>query len=402
MQSAVAGAGRSRQVVLVLALALVTFIALASDARADFFRFDARSPIITRSSAGATEYAYLGPEFRVDGGGSASTDTYECAINQPDGAGVSTQSLVTDYLPVVTHLLTPGYSDTPWISDLGYSVTSDASLVAGDTFHVTVTPWYGFTMLMHVVASCTTDYNVFGYQYGSYGNYLDAWNASLQATTPSTDHPQQGTPDYATLVGQAFHWGSMGIPANPASAVTASDRSAAPARTGRPGARFALHNGTNAIRTTFGQVARSGRALARSKRPPAIYLSTRPARAHCRATQLQVPVVNGSGTVLLNLQCSGLKGGASARLQVHTAIRRSFRLHKGTGRFNIHLDKPPGNVPPFVYVSTHPAKTPCRVVHRKVHLRPRTLDLHMTARCKQVPRKATGTLYVGGLLAANR
>jgi hypothetical protein len=396
MHAAHAGTRRLRRVILVLVLALATYVGLTTDARANFFRFDALSPLITRSSAGATEYAYLGPEFRVDGGGSASTDTYECAINQPDGSGTATQSLVTDYLPVVTHLETPGYGDTPWISDLGYSVTSDASLVAGDTFHVTVTPWYGFTMLMHVVASCTTDYNVFGYQYGSYGPYLDRWNASLQATTPSTDHPQQGTPDYVTLVGDAFHWGSKGIPANPASA------SAASARTRRPGTPFALHNGTNAIRIPFGQVARSGRALARSKRPPAIYLSTQPAGAHCRATQLQVPVVNGSGTVLLNLQCSDLKGGASARLQIHSAIRRSFRLHKGTGRFNIHLDKPPGSIPPFVYVSTHPAKTPCRVVHRKVHLRPRTLDLHMTARCKRVPRKATGTLYVGGLLAANR
>ena len=396
MEAADAGTRTLRRIMLVVALALVTYVGLASDARADDYRFDIRSPLVSRSSGGATESAYLSPEFLVDGNQFKYTNTYECPLI-PEGGGV--HSAVTDYIAVVTHLVTNGYGDVPWYSNLGYSVTSDASLVAGDTFHVSISSWYGFGMLMRLVASCTTDYNVFGYQYGSYGPYLDAWNASLQATTPSVEHPQQGTPDYVTLVRQAFNWGSTGVPANPASASAAS---AASVRTRRPGARFALHNGTNAIRMPFGQVARTARALARSKRPPAIYLSTRPADAHCRATQLQVPVINGSGTASLNLQCHGLKAGASARLRVHTAIQRSFRLHKGTGKFNIHLDKPPGKIEPFVYVSTNPAKTPCRVVHRKVHLRPRTVDLHMTARCKRVPRNATGTLYVGGLLAANR
>jgi hypothetical protein len=382
VQSTESGTRRLRQVVLAAALALAAYAVVTSDARANFYPFDGRSPIVSRTANGATDAAYAGPEFRVYNG--TSTDTYECPLVS-GGGGV--HSTVTDYLAVVTDLFARDQAgNEAWSSDLGYSVGSDASLSAGDTFHVTVTSWYPNGLVMHLLASCTTDYNVFPYHYGSYGPYLDHWNASLQAQRP----------DFVTLVQQAFNWGSTGMSANPASAVAAS------ARSRRPGTRFALHNGTNAIRMPFGQVARSARALTISKRPPAIYLSTRPAGAHCRAKQLQVPVINGSGTVSLNLQCHGLKSGASARVRVHKAIQRSFALHKGEGRFNIHLDKPPGTIPPFVYVSTHPAKTPCSVVHRKVHLRPRTLDLHMVARCKQVPRKATGTLYVGGLLAANR
>jgi hypothetical protein len=379
MQSGEAGTRRLWQGALVAALVLATYVSLASEARANFYPFDVRSPLVSRSSNGATDVAYLGPEFRVQAW--ASTDTYECPLLSGQG-GV--HSVVTDYIAAVND--TYDTYQQPYNAHLGYSVTSDASLVDGDTFHVTVTSWYSRGLIMHVVASCTSDYNVFPYAHGSYGPYLPHWNASLQV----------GHPDWVTLAQQAFNWAGTGVPANPASAVTAS------ARTRRPGTRFAIHNGINQITMPFGQVARTARALARSKRPPAIYLSTRPAGAHCRATQFQVPVIDGSGTMLLNLQCHGLKGGASARVQIHSAIQRSFRLHKGKGRFNIHLDKPPGKIAPFVYVSTHPAKTPCRVVHRKVHLRPRKLDMHLVARCKRVPRHSTGTLYVGGLLAANR
>jgi hypothetical protein len=388
MQTAEAGNRKLRQLMLALALALATYVALASDARANYYPLQGTTPLASRSASGASEFAYVGPEVIATSSGGASTDGYDCPAGQA----------VTNYLAVVTHIGPEDpddpVADQPWNSDLSYDVESDASVVAaGHTFHVTILVWAGpVVQRMHVLVTCGTDYNVFPYQHGEYGPYLDAWNAELQRVCDRSCSDQPSFPDYSVLVRTAFHWATMGEPANPASASTAVAASPRASRGRRGGGRFALHNGTNQIGMKFRK--------ARNPRPPAIYLS-RLANRHCRATQLQVPVISGSGTLSLQLQCHGLKRGAHARLTIRKAIQRSFHLHQGTGRLNIHLDKPPGKVSPFVYVSTHPAKAPCRAVHRKVRFRPRTLDLHLVARCERVPRKATGTLYVGGLLAAN-
>ena len=362
-------------------MAAASLLAPATDADAATYRLDVRYPIASQSASGESEFAYLGPEYVLtqsyfgepDAGSGTSTDTYLCPINQA----------VTNWIGVVTAVSTDDGNTDPTSTDLGISVHSDAAFTAGDSFDVTTTSWYGYPATLHLVASCTTDYNVFPYHTESYGDYLDDWNASLRRQMP----------DFATLARQAFNWPVTGTPANPSRAVAASERASAAGKR-----KFKLRNGSNEIDLTFEHTGR-GASLARSRRPPAIYFSTEPADADCRAERMHLPVIDGIGSLSLDVRCRGLKGGATARLKIRKAIRRSFPLSKGDGTIRVNLDKPAGKVAPFVHLSTGPGSAPCDVEDRKVRMRRDEVDLRVDAHCGQVPRDARGKLYVGGLLA---
>jgi hypothetical protein len=65
---------------------------------------------------------------------------------------------------------------------------------------------------------------------------------------------------------------------------------------------------------------------------------------------MHVPVIDGSGAVVLELRCRGLRRGATARLTIRKGIRRTFRLHEGNGTVRVRLDKPPDTVEPLVHL----------------------------------------------------
>lgn len=135
-----------------------------------------------------------------------------------------------------------------------------------------------------------------------------------------------------------------------------------------------------------------------SRRPPAIYMK---GGTGCRSERMRTSVWNAVGRVELALKCQRLKPGSTARLRIGPAIVRQFGLGKGIGKIRVHLDKPPGSVEPYAYLSYGRARGACKNVGRQLRLQPRTLDLRVTVRCGRAARGATGYLYVGGLLAAD-
>ena len=94
------------------------------------------------------------------------------------------------------------------------------------------------------------------------------------------------------------------------------------------GNRFALRNGTNVIGLRFTRPEGT-------RRPPAVYLSTRPARATCSARRMHLTVRHGLGELALTLRCRGLKRGSAARVRIGEPIRKTFRLRKGDGTIRV-------------------------------------------------------------------
>ena len=368
------GTATRRPLGLLAAVAALACAILAADAKADTYYFDPRPPpdgniIATRHKPGyplatggmvpaANEYSWGGPRVIVRGN-TTNTDYYDCS--RPP----------TRWIAV---------ADDAESATRSFTSTSDAYLVHGvgnSRFNVTTTNWSSSDINIRVVSACTSDYTgtLFPYVTGTFLDWLPA--AEKQLLSRNLD-------DYLEwLVDKAFGWDtSFAATASTAPAAAASHR----------GTRFALRNGKNRIAVSFKQPRRG-------RRPPSFYLTTSPAAADCSARRMHTAVMDGAGGMVLTLSCDGVRKGATGRLRIRKAIRRTFRLREGDGTVKIHLDKPPGRIEPLVYLRTRRAKAACKVRDRKLRLGRRTFDLRIDAHCGRVGRRAVGKLYVGGLLA---
>lgn len=315
------------------------------------------------------DHAYKMPRVWVQGQ-SVNTDSYQCAdTDRSDNR--------REYLN--NWVIVPDDTQT---AALSFSSTSTlGATVYGAYTHITTWNWSDPTAKIRAVISCTN--NTDAYPTDSYGDYYDAWTASLWS----------GNPDFRCLAKSAFH---IGVPcSHPSRSVRAAGPPLAtltPAAS--PGGNsFPLVNGSNSLALTF-------RWPRSTLRPPAIYYSTSPARADCTARRLHVPVNDGHGYMRLVLRCAGLKPGATAKLRIRPAIRRTFRLEQGRGTGHVRLDKPPGSVKPLVFLGTRPATAPCTIRSRQTRMTRRTLELRVTGHCGRVARGTVGELAVGGLIAA--
>lgn len=319
------------------------------------------------ASNGDDERAYKGPRVYVQGQ-SPNSDSFQCARQKTEYAN--------NMVAVADDLQT---------TKLSFTSTSTLSLLGYGNYVAVITwNWSDTTAHIRVVTSCTEDVDRYPGA-STYGDYYRSWLASLTA----------GTPNYVCLAREAFRWSTCGLPpGRRAFAALAAPTPLAPLTpASRPGGNtYALANGTNTLAMAFRQPRGS-------LRPPAIYYSTRPAAARCVAQRLHVPVSNGYGYLELKLQCAGLKPGATAKLRLRPAIRRTFRLRAGDGAGRVHLDKPPGAVEPLVFLGTHPATAPCRIRSRRLRMASRTLDLRIVGHCGRVKPGTRGELAVGGLIA---
>ncbi len=332
--------------------------------------------LITARYGNGTDWAYKAPRVFVQGQ-SINRDSYECAAT-PANARAQTMN---------NWVLVP---DDLGSSDLSFTSTGNLSPIgsAGPTVTITTWNWSDTTAHVRVVHSCTNSIDAFPTTW-SYGNYYRRWLTSLAA----------GKPDFKCLVSNAFYWNTeacatAGVPAEGRGARAAASAPLAPlVPVASPGGNvYALENGINRLAMTF-------RHPSASRRPPVFYYSTRPASAGCEARRMHVPVNRGFGYLHLVLRCSGLRTGATAKLTLRPAIRRTFPLREGRGVGRIRLDKPPGTVKPLVFVSTRSAAVPCDIRSRQVRMARRTVDLRIDGRCGRVPRGARGELAVGGLIA---
>lgn len=357
--------GRATVVAAVLA-------SLAPAVRADTYRAT-DADLITSVFGDGHDSAYKGPRVFVQGQ-SVNRDTYECAHFTPGVSGPVSEKM-NNWVAVADDLQT---------SNLSFTSTGNLSPIgsAGPSVSVITWNWSDTTAHIRVVTSCTNNIDGFPTHY-SYGDYNRAWVAGLKA----------GSPDFVCLVHSAFWFSTCGRPADQRAfaAATAPIEPVTPAA--RPaGNTFALRNGSNTLALSF-------RHPRTSLRPPAICYSTSPAKARCVARRLHVPVSNGHGYVQLVLRCAGLKPGASAKLRIRPAIRRTFRLRQGAGSGHVHLDKPPGSVKPLVFLGTRPATAPCTIRSRQTRMASRTMDLRIVGHCGRVKPGTVGELAVGGLLA---
>ncbi len=353
---------------LVVVATLATCAGLAADARADDYYTnpalakDGGNVVSSRYRGNSLEYAWKGPRVIVQGN-STNSDYYYCL-----GADSPTNWAVV--------------ADDEASASLSFTSTSDA-VFANDQrrnwYSVTTTNWSPYHVNIRVLSSCTNNTSVFGYNAGPVFEWLDEWISWLLKEGP------EGVFKY--LLNKAFGWEDGSASSAHASSASVA---ATAARNGRK--RFALRNGTNRISLGFKQPPSS-------RRPPAIYFTTKPASADCKAESMHANVHDGSGGLLLELDCRGVGRGDFARLKVRKAIRRNFKLVKGAGEVDINLDKPPGKVEPLVYLSSRPANEPCKIRDHDLDLGRRTVDLAIEAHCGKVSRGAIGRLYVGGLLA---
>ncbi len=356
---------------LLVIVALLISATLAAEAQGNLYPFTQDGRITSRkvpyldhtgTAQTALDFGYKGPKVIV-GGSSTNKDTYSCPI-----AGNYFETF-SSYVGVSADYAT---------SDLNFGSSSDIYFRADWSYiGISTTNWSRDDADIRVVASCTPDGSVIGYT-GASGDYLKAWLDSLFRTAGTSREP-----DYAGLVRNAFSWGAATARASSVGAIQAARK---------PGNRFALRNGANTLTLRFNHPPRT-------RRPPAIYLSTRPANAACRTTRLQTTVNDGAGSAQLGLRCRGLSRGATAQLKIRRAIRRTFRLRAGKGSVRVRLRKPPGSVEPLVHVSARPAKTPCKVRRHRVRLARATFTLRLDGHCGRVKRGAVGEIAVGGLLA---
>ena len=347
--------------------ALACCAALTSPALADEIRL--ANPVATRSAAQGVDHGYVSPEFVVTPWGT-SADRYDC----PYGEGLSGWIVVANILDS---------NDRAWEA-------SNAADGDNNWFTIRVTNWsLTSNVWLKAAVSCTTNPQLYPYTdpdgYLDYGDYWDWWTAMLgKGAAP-------GSSQFSYLINHAFCWSPLyaGCPRSSYSSAGSGARIAS-VRARKGGNRFALHNGTNRLALTFKHLG--------GRRPPAVRLAG--ARG-CRARHMPLRVHNGSGQLRLELRCRGLRRGATARVTVGRAITRHFRLRRGSGTLRVHLDKPPGTVEPYAYIS-YGKGSPCKSVRHKLRLRSRTFDLRIRARCGRVARNAKGHLYVGGLLSAGR
>ncbi len=342
------------------------------------------------------DYGYVAPDTPALAGTvvlGTSSDTYEC----PEGR------VASGFLPVG---VTTDSNST--------SLSVSYSGVHKSRIDANVGTWSLDRVFFRAVVSCTNDRTAFPefHGRGCSGNFTDAFPTCLRlgeywtqwdAALVALGNDRKATDaDFAELIRNAFCW-KAGWPCptggqpdggkpveNPVQARAA--QVAAPTRARSQGNRFALRNGTNNIALTFSHPASS-------KRPPAVLLK---GATGCRAQRMHTTVQNGVGRLDLVLACRGLRRGGMTRITIREAIRRSFRLRRGTGKLRIRLDKPPGSVEPYVYASSGRAARTCRRTGHRFRLRPTEHDLTISLRCGRAATNGIGHLYVGGLLAADR
>ncbi|ADB52847.1 hypothetical protein Cwoe_4433 [Conexibacter woesei DSM 14684] len=336
------------------------------------------------------EYGYIGPEAPQDpgkvGAWNTSSDSYVC----PNGQRITGEAVIGD--DVISQ-------------NTGWGVSSSGIL--STTTNVDVRNWSLHGIHYRVAVKCATDWLFFplyadGCGPGIIDGYFDSdlarhcqpigdysawWISRLEAVGGAAQ-----AKDYAELLKQVF----TGRPISRAAggpAVTAAAVQTGAVVQARPGGnRFALHNGTNRVSMTF-------RFRRGSRRPPAIFMK---GGTGCRSERMRTSVWNAVGRVELLLNCQGLKPESAVRLTIGRAIVRHFGLGKGVGKIRVHLDKPPGSVEPYASLSYGRAQSTCKNAGHQLRLQPRKLDLRVTVRCGGAARGATGSLYVGGLLAADR
>jgi hypothetical protein len=331
-----------------------------------------RSGINPKTGMPAHSQGFMGPQGHVGVLGT-TFDDYACPSDVPHSAGAVVVG--TDFASEV--------------SSWKINVNTDAGFNQIQTYG---TNWSFHTINIRTVAACTDDLAVFPKTV--IGDYEPIWQFYLS-------HPPVTIENYATLIQRALCWdpgflgcgGAVGSaaaarPAVLAGSAVASQAAVSSRRARKRGNRFALHDGTNKIALNF-------KVGARSRRPPAVFLA---GAQGCRASKMRTRVINADGVMELDLRCRGLERRATARVRIGKAIHRSFPLHQGVGTLRVHLDKPPGKVEPYVFLTDGRAGSSCRSLSHRLRLRPRTLDLRVRARCGKVGRHATGHLYVGGLL----
>lgn len=348
------------------------------------------TPIAQRyGDVGGEEFGYVGPPTTERSGTvgplQTSSDAYSCPGTAENG---NTRALVVP--------------DEPGSVDLGMGTTTPGPTDHSHRFTVTVRSWSLDRIFYRVVASCSVRPDLFpparveclsadglSCHRAVFGHWASDWASTLRACCYKR---QTEDADYSELLQNAFCWKS-GWPGCPGrsrrAAGAAAEPRPAPTVAARPGGnRFLLRNGANRIALRF---------FARGpQRPPSVLMS---GGTGCRAQRMGLSVMNGAGELLLTLSCRGLERGGTVRLTLGRPITRSFRLGAGTGKLHVRLDRPPGTVKPYVLVTDGRAGSQCRSLGHRLRLAPRSLDLTMTVRCGQRARGATGTLYVGGLLA---
>ncbi len=364
-----ASSSRSLSRLLVSAAAFAASFGLPAAARAGYYPFAPEGQILERHLPGGVDEAYQGPRGTIADSGT-SLDEYKC----PSYFSVTNWMVVPDDLFSATRTL-------------GLSSTSGAfgHPEHGSDFAISTTNWSGDTVHTRAYVSCTNNTDVFPYDTSPLGDYLGNWVDSLE----------RGAPDYAALIREAFGWASAGVPATQAASAGPRVRTVTARRGGN---RFALSNGTNQIAIAFVHGPRR-RETAVSRRPPAIYLAMRPAGSHCLAQRMYVDIKDDVGSLLLELQCHGLKEPIPALVTILAPVRRIFHLRNGGGSVSIDLHKPPGDVGPFVYLTKAVSDAPCGETSSRLSLRSNTFDLRLRAHCEKVTSNANGSLYVGGLLS---
>lgn len=334
------------------ALAFLLLLTAAPGAEATPYGFKGEDMIRERGTCpnGACERAYLGPVYLVKPG-TTNSDAYYCPA---------------PYSALTTWAVLPEDDS----AELGYSVYSWNDTGGPSSFSIKTHNWgLKHTFRARAMWTCTNNTSV-------YATIKQDWATKLIGIFAEPIKRALGrAPTWAHEVLDILWRVVVGRPQL--------------ARVSGRASSFALQNGLNAIGLSYGRASR--------KLPPVIYLSTEPADADCEARQMLAPVLEDQGAVQIRLFCRNLDSGATARLRVGKPLTRTFPLRNGNGEIDVTLDKPPGDVAPFIRLSAEGAES-CTARHVRLDVEERELHLRLDGDC-QGAEGASGRLYVGGLLA---
>lgn len=133
--------------------------------------------------------------------------------------------------------------------------------------------------------------------------------------------------------------------------------------------------------------------------PPAIVLSTRPAKLDCRVSSYHYGSIQREGKFNVRLRCRNLPDKAIARFTFRAPYKRSFPLNNGSHTLRIAIDKPRGNVKPLGSLTTRPRKTNCDVTPTGSKVGAFSFKAAARITCRDVSAGARGVLGVGGLVS---
>ena len=134
--------------------------------------------------------------------------------------------------------------------------------------------------------------------------------------------------------------------------------------------------------------------------PPAILLSTSPARLRCAVADYSYINRERLARFRMRIRCPQARAGARAKLVFRGPLVRQFRLRNGAGTVRIVVDKPRGDARPLGSLTTRPRNADCRTTRSRVRVGSHRLIATARVRCRRLPPGAKGVLAVGGLIAA--